>query len=134
MLGVAAPSQQQVPLNWVYPPLPNPYNLERRLTGYVNQIYVQAAGSDAAHVAIRQATDILVRRHRIRPGEANDFQIRNLSQIAETAETSSHIMAAPAYGGGVNITDRRWDRHYEYPSGFGDGANARNWTSDGDWR
>jgi macrolide transport system ATP-binding/permease protein len=93
VLGVAAPSQQQVPLNWVYPPPPNPYNLERRLTGYVNQIYVQAAGSDAVHVAIRQATDILVRRHRIRPGEASDFQIRNLSQIAETAETSSHIMA-----------------------------------------
>ena len=43
VLGVAAPSQQQVPLNWVYPPPPNPYNLQPRLTGFVNQIYVQAA-------------------------------------------------------------------------------------------
>ena len=42
VLGVAAPSQQQAPLNWVYPPPPNPYNLQQRLMGYVNQIYVQA--------------------------------------------------------------------------------------------
>ena len=34
VLGVAAPSQQQAPMNWVYPPPPNPYNLQRRLTGY----------------------------------------------------------------------------------------------------
>ncbi|WP_456656511.1 ABC transporter permease [Bradyrhizobium sp. JR3.5] len=27
ILGVAAPSQSQTPLNWVYPPSPNPYNL-----------------------------------------------------------------------------------------------------------
>ena len=45
VLGVAAPSQQQVPLNWVYPPPPNPYNLQQRLMGYVNQIYVQATGA-----------------------------------------------------------------------------------------
>ena len=34
-----------------------------------------------------------MRRHRIRAGDANDFSVRNLSQIAETAETSSRIMA-----------------------------------------
>ena len=43
--------------------------------------------------AIRQATEILARRHRIKPGAANDFSVRNLSQIAETAESSSRIMA-----------------------------------------
>jgi macrolide transport system ATP-binding/permease protein len=93
VLGVAAPSQQQAPLNWVYPAPPNPYNLQARLTGYVNQIYVQAVSSDQVQAAIRQLPDILARRHRIRPGEVNDFSIRNLSQIAETAETSSRIMA-----------------------------------------
>ena len=34
-----------------------------------------------------------MRRHRIRPGDVNDFSVRNLSQIAETAESSSRIMA-----------------------------------------
>jgi macrolide transport system ATP-binding/permease protein len=93
VLGVAAPSQQQVVINWVYPPPPNPYGLQARLTGYVNQIYVQAVSAGDVQSAIRQVTEILVRRHRIRPGDVNDFSVRNLSQIAETAESSSRIMA-----------------------------------------
>ena len=93
VLGVAAPSQQQVPLNWVYPSPPNPYNLQQRLMGYVNQIYVQATDASQVQPAVSQVSDILKRRHRIRPGEANDFSVRNLSQIAETAESSSRIMA-----------------------------------------
>jgi macrolide transport system ATP-binding/permease protein len=93
VLGVAAPSQQQTPLNWVYPPAPNPYNLQARLLGYVNQIYVQAESPDLVQTAISQITDILARRHQIRPGDVNDFRVRNLSQIAQTAESSSRIMA-----------------------------------------
>ena len=93
VLGVAAPSQQQTPLNWVYPPPPNPYNLQARLTGFVNQIYVQAASPDEVQAAILQVTDTLVRRHRIMAGGLNDFAVRNLSQIAEAAEGSSRIMA-----------------------------------------
>ncbi|MGO8911082.1 MAG: ABC transporter permease [Bradyrhizobium sp.] len=93
VLGVAAPSLQQAPLNWVYLPPPNPYNLQQRLTGYVNQIYVQAINAAEVQPAVSQVTDILMRRHRIRPGEINDFTVRNLSQIAETAESSSRIMA-----------------------------------------
>jgi len=93
VLGVAAPSLQQAPLNWVYPPPPNPYNLQQRLAGYVNQIYVQAVAAGEVQSAISQVTEILVRRHRIRQGDINDFTVRNLSQIAETAEGSSRIMA-----------------------------------------
>jgi macrolide transport system ATP-binding/permease protein len=93
VLGVAAPSLQQVPLNWVYPPPPNPYNLQQRLMGYVNQIYVQAIDASQVQPAVSQVTDILTRRHRIRQGDINDFTVRNLSQIAETAESSSRIMA-----------------------------------------
>ena len=93
VLGVAAPSQQQPPLNWVYPAPPNPYNLQPRLIGYVNQIYVQAMSPDQVQAAISQVTEILVRRHHIKPGDVNDFSVRNLSQIAETAESSSRIMA-----------------------------------------
>ena len=38
-------------------------------------------------------TATLVARHRIKPGDIDDFDVRNLSQIAETAEGSSQIMA-----------------------------------------
>jgi macrolide transport system ATP-binding/permease protein len=93
IVGVAAPSQQQTAVNWIYPLPPNPYGLQRRLVGYVNQIYVQAVDQASIQSAILQSTNILTRRHRIRSGATNDFSVRNLSQIAETAEGSSRIMA-----------------------------------------
>ena len=93
VLGVAAPSQQQTPLNWAYLPAPNPYNLQPRLTGFVNQIFVQATSSDQVQPAVRELTDLLNRRHRLTPGGISDFSVRNLSQIAEAAESSSRIMA-----------------------------------------
>ena len=93
ILGVAAPSQSQTPLNWVYPPYPNPYNLQPRLTGFVNQIYVQATSGRDVSDAVAQVNRVLARRHNIRPGQPSDFSIRNLSQIAETAEGSSRTMS-----------------------------------------
>jgi ABC-type antimicrobial peptide transport system permease subunit len=43
--------------------------------------------------AIVQCKEILARRHHIRPGEPNDFSVRNLSQVAEAAKGSSRVMA-----------------------------------------
>ena len=54
---------------------------------------MQAANSTDVQPAIREITEILARRHRIKPGADNDFSVRNLSQIAEAAESSSRIMA-----------------------------------------
>jgi len=93
VLGVAAPTQATTPLNWPYLSPPNPYNLQARLTGFANQIYVQAVSQPLVQTAIRQASDTLIRRHRIKPGAINDFDVRNLSQFVETAESSSRIMA-----------------------------------------
>ncbi len=108
ILGVAAPSQAQagavtvlggasVPATQTatsFPPGPNPFNIPPRLVGYVNTLFVQAASPEAVEPAMRQITEVLRRRHRIRPGDAADFSVRNLSQIAETAQSSSAIMAA----------------------------------------
>jgi len=93
VLGVAAPSQQQPPLNWPYLPPPNPYNLQARLTGFANVIFIQAVSPGRVAAAISQASETLMRRHRIKPGEVRDFDLRNLSQYVETAEGSSRIMA-----------------------------------------
>jgi len=93
VLGVAAPAQAQSTLAATYPPPTNPYGTPPRLTGYVNQIYVQAASPDLVAAALAEVTDLLTRRHHIRPGETTDFAVRNLSQIAEAAEGSSRIMA-----------------------------------------
>ena len=93
VLGVAAPSQQQTLLNWPYLPPANPYNLQARLTGFANQIFVQAVSQAQVQTAIHQVSATLIRRHRIRLGAINDFDVRNLSQFVETAESSSRIMA-----------------------------------------
>jgi macrolide transport system ATP-binding/permease protein len=93
VLGVASPLVAQTPYNWAYPPPPNPFNLQARLTGFANQIYIQAVRPDKVQTAIIQATNTLLKRHRIRPGEIKDFDVRNLSQYVETAESSSRIMA-----------------------------------------
>ena len=93
VLGVAAPSAQRTPLNWVYPLPPNPYALTPRLAGFVNQLYLQAESAEAVKLAIREVTATLRRRHRIPPGGTADFAVRNLSQIAETAASSGRIMA-----------------------------------------
>ncbi len=107
VLGVAAPSQAQaaatitvsgatVPVTTLastFPPPPNPYNIPPRLIGYVNTIFVQATSGAEVGAALQQVSDTLRRRHRIRPGDPSDFSVRNLSQIAQTAESSSQIMA-----------------------------------------
>jgi macrolide transport system ATP-binding/permease protein len=92
VLGVAAPSQAQA-ANSIYAAAPNPFGLQRRLTGYVNSVFVQATRPEDVQVAIAQVTQTLVRRHRIKPGDTNDFSVRNLSQIADVVEGSSRIMA-----------------------------------------
>ena len=93
VLGVAAPSSTAGSGDPHFPPPTNPYAITPRLTGYVNQIYVQAANQALVQNALGQVTATLVRRHRIHPGDVNDFAVRNLSQIQQTAEGSSHVMA-----------------------------------------
>ncbi len=68
--------------------------MQPRLTGYVNQIYVQAMAPAQVKSAIDEVTAALNRRHRIKPGDTADFNVRNLSQIADAAEGSSRVMAA----------------------------------------
>lgn len=93
VLGVAAPSQQAA-ANAQYPTLPNPFGVQPRLTGFVNQIYVQALSPSQINAAIAEVSAILSRRHHIKTGDKPDFNVRNLSQIADAAEGSSQVMAA----------------------------------------
>ncbi|WP_287991995.1 ABC transporter permease [Acidiphilium sp.] len=93
VLGTAAPSRQDAPLNWAYPAWPNPYGLQLRLTGYVNQLFAQAVSPDAVAEAMEQISGTLSVRHRIQPNGLKDFSVRNLSQIAAAAQGSSRIMS-----------------------------------------
>ena len=93
VLGAAAPSTALAAGNPNFPPPVNPYAITPRLTGYVNQILVQAETPQLVPTALDQVTATLARRHRIRAGDPNVFAVRNLSQIQQTAEGSSRVMA-----------------------------------------
>ncbi len=92
VLGSAVPSQVAT-VNAQYGTVSNPYGIQPRLTGLVNQIYVQAVTADRVQEAISQVRNTLTIRHRIRPGSDPDFSVRNLSQIASAAEGSSQTMS-----------------------------------------
>jgi putative ABC transport system permease protein len=66
--------------------------LGTRILGTVGSIMVSAVSPEAIPEAQRQITNLLRERHRIRRGQNDDFTIRNLADIAATAESTSQVM------------------------------------------
>jgi putative ABC transport system permease protein len=60
--------------------------------GMVRIIMVKAKSTQELPAAERQITELLRQRHRIGPRQDNDFTVRNLSSIMQTAEQSTKIM------------------------------------------
>jgi len=61
-------------------------------TPYVSQAYVSASSSAATFEAESQISGILRQRHNIRAGQEDDFSVRNLTDIAESAQATTRIM------------------------------------------
>jgi putative ABC transport system permease protein len=59
---------------------------------HVQFAYVSAISPDATYTALQQITELLRQRHRIGPGQENDFTVRNLADVAETANETNRIM------------------------------------------
>jgi putative ABC transport system permease protein len=66
----------------------------RRLAGndFLNSIDIRAVSSTRLSEAQRQIEELLRVRHRIAPGSEDDFAVRNMSDIAESAAESTKIM------------------------------------------
>ncbi len=58
----------------------------------INQVMLRAVTPNATTVAEKMITDLLRQRHNIIPPKEDDFRVRNLSDIAETAEQTGLIM------------------------------------------
>jgi len=93
VLGVAAPTQVASSASAIFTPPTNPLGLQPKLTGFVHIIFVQARSPELVQTALHQITDTLARRHRIQPGQTNDFSVNNLSDVTSAAGDSSRIMA-----------------------------------------
>jgi putative ABC transport system permease protein len=59
----------------------------------VRFIIAQAKSEDAMLRAEREINQLLRQRHRIREGQEDDFTVRNLTALAETAAASTRIMS-----------------------------------------
>lgn len=61
--------------------------------GMVRVITVQATEPEVMKTVEQQITDLLRQRHRIQPGQENDFSVRNLTEVASSAEESARVMS-----------------------------------------
>jgi putative ABC transport system permease protein len=59
---------------------------------YIQTILASATSSDEVGQAVDQITALLRQRHRILPGQEDDFSVRSLADIAAAEEASSRIM------------------------------------------
>src|SRR5208283_3783710 len=84
VLGAAAPTSAQSQSSVFFTP-PNPFGIQPKLTGFVHTMYVQARSTVLVKTALQQVTQTLERRHRIKPGQPDDFAVRDLTEIAEVA-------------------------------------------------
>jgi len=66
----------------------------RRLQGidYIQSIDVRAVSAETMPQAVAQIQEVLRNRHRIAPGAEDDFTVRNMSEIAETAAEATQMM------------------------------------------
>ena len=70
----------------------NNLDLTPRIDNVVSILMVQARSSTLIQPVIRQVTATLREQHHLRPGTADDFSVRNLSQIVQVRESSSRIL------------------------------------------
>ncbi len=64
-----------------------------QFAGTVRFISVQAASSEAMPSVEKSINELLRQRHRIREGAENDFSVRNLTAMANTAAETAQIMS-----------------------------------------
>jgi macrolide transport system ATP-binding/permease protein len=95
VLGVASPTSTQTLSNNIFAtigPPPNAFGVTPRLQGFVNTIYVQARSTALVKTALQQVTKTLETVHRLKPGQDDDFAVRDLTEVAEVAEQSTKAL------------------------------------------
>jgi ABC-type antimicrobial peptide transport system permease subunit len=58
----------------------------------IDQILATARSSEAIPAAIQQITEVLRRRHHLRAGESNDFDIRDMTEMTKTLSATTMLM------------------------------------------
>jgi len=66
--------------------------LGTQILGTVDMIWVSTPTLQDIPEAQKQITALLHERHRIQPGQEDDFTVRNLNEVAEASKTASEVM------------------------------------------
>jgi len=74
-----------------------PYTtVQRKLLGQqipsINQAMISSVSADASAVTQKQVTDLLRQRHKIQPGQTDDFMVRNMTDVAQTSAQVTTLM------------------------------------------
>ncbi|HQR05598.1 MAG TPA: ABC transporter permease [Gemmatales bacterium] len=59
----------------------------------VDQIMVQAASTEEIPSAIREVNEVLHERHHIRPGQPDDFSVRDMTEMTKALSSTSSLMS-----------------------------------------
>ena len=59
----------------------------------VDQIMVEARSADEIQPAIAQITEVLKERHHLRPGQPEDFQIRDMTEVGKLQSSAGDLMS-----------------------------------------
>jgi putative ABC transport system permease protein len=68
--------------------------MQKKINGqtWLGSIMASAVSQEASYAAQQQITALLRDRHRIRPGQDDDFMVRNLADLAALRDESSRVM------------------------------------------
>lgn len=74
-----------------------PYTtVQRKLLGQqipsINQAMISSISPEASAVTERQVTELLRQRHKIQPGQTDDFIVRNMTDVAQTSAQITTLM------------------------------------------
>ncbi len=70
----------------------SPFGAAGKINGVVNNLMIKVKSADMVDTAMDEVQATLHRRHHIQPGQDDDFTVRNLSEIAETAASATKVM------------------------------------------
>jgi ABC-type antimicrobial peptide transport system permease subunit len=59
----------------------------------IDQILIAAQGADHVKLAMRQITDVLRDRHHLSPGQADDFNVRDLTEFTDAMSSMTRTMS-----------------------------------------
>jgi len=89
----------------------------------VDQILVASETEEQIPAAVREITQLLHERHRIRAGQPDDFNVRDMTEMTKSARLNDLADDEAAVVRGADFARRRRRRHHEYHAGVGDGAD-----------